>query len=255
MRQFDREWNRVSENILANGVWQDENHVRAKWDDGTLAPTKFVTGEKMIFDNTEALVPESKELPEQSPKKELEWIWIDKSNRVQDLRDKGVTIWDKWEIKEGEWAGTIGPAYGYQLRRPVRKMPISKVQWNHLAPKNAEYLKWAAEEKGVDYVMLDQVDYLIQGLLTNPGSRRYMTTLWGIEHLDEMKLEPCVWKTKWAYVDGKIDLIVGIRSNDICVGNPFNVYQYQVLQHMICQITGHGVGKLQFDICRRVSRI
>lgn len=249
MTQFDREWNRVAENILANGTWQDVEHVRAKWEDGTEAPAKFVTGEKMIFDNSEALVPQDKFLPEQAPKFELDWIWRQKSNKLEDLRKLGIKIWDKWEIKEGEWAGTIGPAYGYQLGKKCRRFPISKLQWGHLKPEEAEIIRHQMRMHSfTEFVLLDQVDFLIQTLLTNPGSRRLVTTLINIMDLDWMALEPCVWKTKWAYVAGKLDLIVGVRSNDICVGNPFNVYQYQVLQHMICQVVGLEPGKIQFDI-------
>lgn len=253
MGQFDKEWNRVLENIMLNGVWQKEEHVRAKWDDGTPAPAKFVTGEKMVFDNSEALVPTTKEIKRKSPLRELKWIWFLKSNVVQKLRDLGSSIWDKWEIKEGEWTGTIGPAYGHQLGKQCRKFPVEKLRWEHLHPEHAVELRQMIEDalaQGfiIKYVMLDQVDFLIQGLLTNPGSRRYILSLWGIEDLDYMALEPCVWKTGWQYVDGKIDLITGVRSNDICVGNPFNVFQYQVLWNLICQVTGHTPGKIQFDL-------
>lgn len=237
----DLEFDRVTERIEKFGTWQKPEHVRAKWEDGTPAPAKFVTGEKMFFDNTEVPILTKKRVYEKSARKELYWIWVMKSNKLEDLRKMGVTIWDKWEIKEGKWKGTIGPAYGYQLGKVCRKFPLDKFNWDHANPNQ----KYEYEGK---YIYLDQVDFLIQTLLTNPGSRRNITTLWNIEDLDEMALEPCVWKTNWIYEDGRLNLIVGIRSNDMCVGNPFNVYQYYVLQRMICQVTGLELGTLQFDI-------
>ena len=35
-----------------------------------------------------------------------------------------------------------------------------------------------------------------------------------------------------------------IRSNDIPLGNPFNVVQYAVLIHLLAQVTGHKPGLL-----------
>jgi thymidylate synthase len=46
----------------------------------------------------------------------------------------------------------------------------------------------------------------------------------------------------------KLHLIVGIRSNDMPLGNPFNVFQYHVLQRMIAQVTGYELGSLTFNI-------
>lgn len=249
MTEFDKAWGSLARKIIEKGNKQDIQHVRAKWEDGTPAPAKYLVGEKLKFDNTEALVMESKFIPEKAPKIELDWIWFKKSNNVQTLRDMGSNIWDKWEIKDPDspWYGTIGPAYGHQLGIKCRKFAKDKINKDHLDP-NMDIDKLFFDHKDDDFVLLDQVDFLIQGLLTNPGSRRYVTSLWNINDLDEMALEPCVWNTTWTYRDGKLDLIVGIRSNDFCVGNPFNVYQYQVLQHVICKVVGLGVGTIQFDI-------
>jgi thymidylate synthase len=245
MGQYDRQWTNIIDKITMTGTWQKPEHVRGRYEsDGAPAPTKFVTGEKMVFVNTsEALIPTTKKFKKKGPLRELFWIWMMKSNVVQDLRDLGSSIWDNWEIKEGEWAGTIGPAYGYQLGKVCRKFPLDKFNWEHAKPgQNYKY------DSELNVIYLDQVDFLIQTLLTNTGSRRLVTSLWDVDMLDEMALEPCVWKTSWQYVDGNLDLIVGIRSNDMCLGNPFNVYQYQVLHRIMCQICKLHPGKLQFDI-------
>lgn len=234
-------FNLLTERISKYGKWQELEHVRAKWEDGTPAKAKFLTGVKMYFENDEVPILTTKKVFYKSAIKELFWIWVLKSNKLEDLRKLGVHIWDKWEIKEGEWKGTIGPAYGYQLGKVCRKFPLEKFNWDQSDPKKKYYYD-------ENYIYLDQVDYLIQTLLTNPGSRRNITSLWNIEDLDEMALQPCVWKTNWIYEEGRLNLIVGVRSNDICVGNPFNVFQYYVLQRMICQVTGLHLGTLQFDI-------
>ena len=45
--------------------------------------------------------------------KEMLWIYQKQSNVVQDLRDVGVKVWNEWEIEDG----TIGKAYGYQIKQ------------------------------------------------------------------------------------------------------------------------------------------
>jgi thymidylate synthase len=227
--------------ILNFGEWQEDRDVRAKWEDGTPAPAKSIIGLTLKYDNTEVPALTNKKLGMITAVRELIWIWFMKSNKLKDLQAMGVTIWNKWEIKEGKWKGTIGPAYGYQLGKKCRKFAVDKLHREHLDP-NGLY------EEIDGFVMLDQVDFLIQSLLNNPGSRRLVTTLIAIEDLDDMELEPCVWKTKWIYHGKKLNVTVGVRSNDICVGNPFNVFQYYMLQRIICHILGFEMGTIQFDI-------
>lgn len=237
----DIQHNKVVREIIKKGKWQHPAFVKAVWEDGEKAPTKFLVGARMFFDNSEVPILTNKIVHELNARRELFWIWVYKSHRLADLRALGVKFWNKWEIKEGEWKGTIGPAYGYQLGKICRKFLKSKVRREHLNP-NVDYIE------DDTYIHLDQVDWLIQTLLTNPWSRHKVTSLWGVEDLDEMKLPPCVWNTTWVYDGELLHLKVGIRSNDIALGNPFNVYQYYVLQRMICQVTGHGLGTLEFKI-------
>jgi thymidylate synthase len=94
----------------------------------------------------------------------------------------------------------------------------------------------------------NQVQRLIRELNENPTSRRHVISLWNIDDLHDMALYPCVWHNQWLVKEGKLHLIVGIRSNDMALGNPFNVFQYYVLQRMIAQVTGYKLGTLTFNI-------
>jgi thymidylate synthase len=220
MNSADKQYLDLVRNIIKHGYSDEGENVRPKWADGTPAYTKSLISCKMQFDNSEVPILTTKQVAWKTAIKELLWIWQMKSNRIEDLHKMNVHIWDEWEIKEGKWAGTIGPAYGYQLGKKCRKV-------------NGE--------------LLDQVDYLLWSLKNNP-SRRMITTLWDKDDLDEMVLTPCVWKTNWLVKGRKLHLIVGIRSNDMALGNPFNVFQYSVLQRMIAQVTGYELGTLTFDI-------
>lgn len=136
--------------------------------------------------------------------KELLWIWQMQSNDVRKLQDMNVHIWDEWMQEDG----TIGKAYGYQL---------------------AKY---------------KQVDNLINTIKEDPTSRRMITTLWNIEDLPEMALQPCAFQTLWNINKGKLNCMLTIRSNDWFLGNPFNVAQYAALVHMIAQVTNYKPGRL-----------
>lgn len=136
--------------------------------------------------------------------KELLWIWQMQSNDVRKLQDMNVHIWDEWMLEDG----TIGKAYGYQL---------------------AKY---------------KQVDNLIKTIKEDPTSRRMITTLWNIEDLPEMALQPCAFQTLWNINKGKLNCMLTIRSNDWFLGNPFNIAQYAALVYMIAQVTNYKPGRL-----------
>lgn len=231
MSNFDIQYNHLIKDIIDNGIWDKDQVVRAKWADGTPAYTKSVISRKLHFDNSEVPILTTKQVYWKSAIKELLWIWQKKSNKVQDLRDMNCHIWDEWELPDG----TIGKAYGYQLGKPCRIIPSQRMEQER-------------RMIGIDFAKLDQVDYLLWSLKNNPASRRNIVTLWDKDDLDEMSLTPCVWKTNWIVKQGKLHLIVGIRSNDMALGNPFNIFQYYVLQRMIAQVTGYELGTLTFDI-------
>lgn len=228
MAKADLIYNQVAENIITNGVWDKDHDVRTVWADGTKAYTKSIISQQVTFDNTEVPIITSKRVAWKTAIKELLWIWQMKNNNVKDLQAMGVKIWNEWEIQDEDdkWYQTIGPSYGYQMGKKVRTI------------KDGVFAQHKA----------DQVDYLLNQLTFNPSSRRHVTSLWNIDELDEMALNPCVWNTQWLVKEGKLHLIVGVRSNDWALGAPFNQFQYYVLQRMIAQVTGYEMGTLTFNI-------
>lgn len=218
MTQFDKQYNSIIKDIINNGISDEEFDVRTKWDsDGTPAHTLSVISKQMRFDNSEVPILTTKKVAWKTAIKELLWIWQLKSNDVNDLNMMGVHIWDQWKQEDG----TIGHAYGFQLGKKNRSLNGEKV---------------------------DQVDYLLHQLKNNPSSRRHITMLWNPDELDAMALTPCVYETQWYVKHGKLHLEVRARSNDMALGNPFNVFQYNVLQRMIAQVTGYELGEYIFNI-------
>ncbi|EWH22382.1 thymidylate synthase [Bacillus haynesii] len=218
MSHYDQQYNAIIQKIIESGISDEEYQVRTKWDsDATPAHTLSIMSEKMRFDNSEVPILTTKKVAWKTAIKELLWIWQLKSNDVQVLNDMGVHIWDQWRLEDG----TIGAAYGYQLGKKNRTVNGQKV---------------------------DQVDYLLHQLKHNPSSRRHLTMLWNPDDLDGMALTPCVYETQWYVKEGKLSLEVRARSNDMALGNPFNVFQYNILQRMIAQVLGYELGEYIFNI-------
>lgn len=218
MSDFDLQYGAICREIISDGEWDKGQDVRPKWEtDKTPAYTKSLVSTRMFFDNLHVPIATQKYVAWKTAIKEIFWIWVLKSNRISTLQSMGVNIWDNWMLPDG----TIGKAYGYQLRKKVRTLDGKKV---------------------------DQVDYLLHQLKHNKHSRRLVVTLWNPDDLDEMALEPCVWATQWIVRKNVLHLEVTVRSNDMALGNSFNVFQYYVLQRMIAQVSGLEVGTLQFDI-------
>ena len=152
---------------------------------------------------------------------EMLWFYQAKSNDVRWLQERGVKIWNEWEIDENghyqgrifpkEYAHTIGTAYGYIVNK------------------------------------FNLTDKLINKLKENPTDRRMIMSLWQDDYLDTAVLPSCVWNSMWDVTDGKLNAIVTCRSNDVPLGMPFNICQYAVLIHMLAQVTGLKPGKLYYN--------
>lgn len=178
--------------------------------DRTGTGVRKLFGQQMRFDlQKEFPAPTLKKLFFESAKKEMFWIYQDQSNDVNLLREKyKVNVWNEWALDDG----TIGKAYGFQV----------------------------AKHK--------QLDKLIHGLKTNPYSRRHIISLWEIEDLPHMSLQPCAFQTIWTVTGNRLNCQLIQRSGDLGLGVPFNSAQYAVLVHMIAQVVGLEVGELWHTI-------
>lgn len=225
MSMFDLVYSQLVRQVINEGVAQDSSTVRAHYADGKPAPTISVEGVSFAI-TPEMGVPilQSKFVGHKWAFTEIEWIWQEMSNDVEWLNDRGVTIWDSWRLEDS----TIGKAYGWQLANKKRWLPKFSI--------------------GGYSLILNQVDYVINQLKFNPSSRRIMTTLWDVEDLDEMSLEPCVWATHWTVQSGKLNLHVKQRSADICLGLPYNVLQYHALHALMADEVGLELGTMYWNI-------
>jgi len=205
--------------ILKDGEWDLNENVRPKWENGTPAHTIKKFGIVNRYNLQE-------EFPISGVRKtnwkgaidEIIWIWLLKSNNVKTLNSK---IWDQW-ANVGQYPhqeiGSIGKAYGYQLGK-----------------------KCVVTSNGKK---IDQVDNVINKLITNPASRRILTEIFNHAELHEMNLEPCVHEATFNVSNGTLNLTLNQRSNDTLAAGSWNVVQYAALLHMMAQATGLKAGEL-----------
>ena len=144
---------------------------------------------------------------------ELLWFLRGESN-IKTL-PKNNHIWDDWADENGD----LGPIYG--------------VQWR----------AWPTPDGGV----IDQIEWLIETLKTEPDSRRMVVSAWNVSELDKMKLPPCHMGFQMYVADGKLSCRVNQRSADMFIGVPFNIASYALLTHMVAQQAGLEVGELIWD--------
>ncbi|MGO4109861.1 thymidylate synthase [Paenibacillus sp. YAF4_2] len=216
MGKADWIYSELVNDILEHGYWDKDLDVRTTWADGSPAYTKSLISKQLIFDNSEVPILTTKRVPWKSAIHELLWFYVKRTSDCTYLDENNVKIWKEWTNTNNH----IGKAYGYQLGKPIM----------------------------INGKITNQVHNLIDQLINNPASRRHVISLWNIDDLDQMELYPCVWNNQWLIKQGTLHLVVNARSNDIGLGNPFNVFQYYVLQRMIAQVTGYNLGSLTFNI-------
>jgi thymidylate synthase len=247
MTVADKVYGDIIRQIDKYGKWDTDAPVRAKWKDDTPAYTKSLLNVQMKFNNDKETLDSiltQKRVPQQDPIREILWIWQKMSNSVRVLREMGCNVWNEWELSDG----TIGRAYGWQLANKKRTIVKDELFYEMLKNEEFSFKKEKWHQKLFETIKLNQVDWLLYTLKKNPYSRRIKTTLWAVNDLDYMALEPCVYETHWQVWGGKLHLTVNVRSNDMGLGNPYNIYQYSILHRMIAQVTGFKAGTICFNI-------
>ena len=196
--------------ILDHGVWDTDQAVRPRWEDGSPAHTVKKFGIVNRYDLQEEFpILTLRRTFWKTAVDELLWIWQKKSNNIHQLNGH---IWDQW----ADESGSIGKSYGYQLGV------------KHQYPEGE----------------FDQVDRVIYDLRHNPASRRILTSLYNHRDLHEMALYPCAWSMTFNVSGNVLNAILNQRSQDMLAANNWNVVQYSVLVHMLARVSGLVPGEL-----------
>ena len=213
------------QHVLDNG--EDVN-------DRTGVGTRSVFGYQMRFDLTAGFpAVTTKKLAWKSVVGELLWF-LEGSTDERRLAEITYAK-DRTELvgRNTIWtanADAQGQALGYENNDSVKELgPVYGYQWRDF--DGCEILD------GVD-----QIEWLIDEIRTNPDSRRLILSAWNPNQLSQMALPPCHTLAQFRVVNGKLSCQLYQRSADMFLGVPFNIASYSLLTHMLAQICGLEVG-------------
>ena len=194
-------------------------------EDRTGVGTKGIYGAMMKFDLSDGQIPlfTTKKVFWRAVVEELLWFISGETDSYV-LEDSGINIWQGNTSREfldrvglhDVPEGDIGTGYGFQWRN-----------WN------GDYRAWIeqGERTGVD-----QFANLLDGLKSDPNSRRHVLTAWNVSQIKGAALPPCHAMSTFKVLGGKLHCTVLCRSQDLFLGTPFNVASYALLTHMIAKL-------------------
>ncbi len=156
---------------------------------------------------------------------EMLWMLGGHSN-AELLAEMGFGIWRKWAKDK---SGDLGPIYGWQ--------------WRNFDGDYESFYNARPGKSGTD-----QISWVMNELKNNPESRRMVVSAWNPNQLNEMALPPCHWSFELYVDDYKLNMKLHQRSCDVFLGVPYNIAEYALLLHMICNVTGYRPGILIHDM-------
>src|SRR5699024_1710697 len=154
---------------------------------------------------------------------------------IRDLWDKGVNFWNK------DWENFVGlPKEDiYTLYRNYRDSVYKKEVNEYDMGKIYSYQYRLSDN-------IDQIQNLINGMVTNPMSTFLIVTAWNPSELPEMCLKPCHFNFQITCYPLKelpdkygFTLHWSQRSCDYFLGIPTNIIFYYSLGLLLGEITGH----------------
>jgi thymidylate synthase len=174
--------------------------------DRTGTGIRSIFGYQMRFDLEEGFpLVTTKKLHLRSIIHELLWFLKGDTN-IRYLKENGVSIWDEWADENGD----LGPVYGFQWR-----------SWP--TPSGTH---------------IDQIARVVEGIKTNPYSRRHIVSAWNPAYVDHMALPPCHTLFQFYVAEDKLSCQLYQRSADTFLGVPFNIASYALLTMMVAQVCG-----------------
>jgi thymidylate synthase len=224
---MDKQYKEMLQYVLDNGTYKKD-----RTGTGTLS----VFGYDMRFDLSEGFPAiTTKKLAWKSVVSELLWMLEgseDERRLAEILYDKPreelinkKTIWTDNADKQGKELGytntdlikSLGPVYGSQWR------------------------SWYNGQTSEEY---DQIAQLINSLKNNPSSRRHILSAFNVGEIGMMALPPCHYAAEFNVTSDRLSCKFNMRSNDLFLGNPFNVAGYALLTHILAKECGYEVGDL-----------
>ena len=137
--------------------------------------------------------------------------FLNGATNIKDFKKYGCNYWDNWADSNGN----LGPIYGKQ--------------WVEFNGQN-----------------VNQIQNIINEAKQNPESRRLLVSAWNPAQQHEMALPPCFHSFQLNIDNNNLNMLANMRSVDLMVGFPSDVFFHYVLQQIFCAELGLEPGKLCF---------
>ena len=228
------------QDVHANGVGKD---------DRTGTGTRSVFGRQIRCDLSEGFpLLTTKKVFLRGIIHELLWF-VQGDTNIKYLVDNNVGIWNEWPfqnylVKNGLDAKFEKHSEPWQaeLATFIEKIKTDDTfakQWGELGPVYGK--QWR------NFSGIDQLEWVINEIKTNPTSRRLIVSAWNPAEIEEMAkagLPPCHTLFQF-YVshDNKLSCQLYQRSADLFLGVPFNIASYALLTMMVAQVCDLELGE------------
>ena len=227
------------QDVHANGVGKD---------DRTGTGTRSVFGRQIRCDLSEGFpLLTTKKVFLRGIIHELLWFVRGDTN-IKYLVDNNVGIWNEWPfqnylVKNGLDKDLVKHSDEWQAKLDefianIKRDDAFAKQWGELGPVYGK--QWR------NFSGIDQLEWVINEIKTNPTSRRLIVSAWNPAEIEEMAkagLPPCHTLFQF-YVshDNKLSCQLYQRSADLFLGVPFNIASYALLMMMVAQVCDLELG-------------
>ena len=268
MNNLDIQHKQLIEKILKDG----ENKL-----DRTGVGTRSIFGHQMRFKMTDGFpLLTLRKIHTKSLIHEILWFlsaYDDKykkfrNTNIRYLVDNGVTFWTDWPL--ANYNKYNSPLSQKEFEKRIMEDDDFALQWGDLGPVYGK--QW------LNFSGVNQIDEVINLLKNDPDSRRIILNAWNPPEIPHMMLPPChmffqlysfdmgederfyfFTKDRVTYKKAhksisscfpkrRLDMQLYIRSQDVYLGQPFNIAEYALLLHMLAQVTNMVAGNLIYTI-------
>ena len=152
------------------------------------------------------------------------------------LDDKVKRSWSK-EYAEAEWQWYLsGDRNIAKLGELYGKVPAI---WKRMADDDGN----VNSNYGWQWKRNNQLELVIQMLKDNPETRQAAVSIYDAKEWDKYTFDtPCTYAVQFTILNGKLNMSVVMRSNDLWYGFCNDQYQFSCLQLLVAQKTGYDVG-------------
>tara|TARA_B110000971_G_scaffold133515_1_gene136623 strand:- start:29 stop:685 length:657 start_codon:yes stop_codon:yes gene_type:complete len=134
----------------------------------------------------------------------------------------------QWYLTGEPTAQTLGKLYG----------KIPKI-WQDMTDGNGK----VNSNYGAQWERGWQLDKVVAMLKNNPDTRQAAVSIYDGKEISTYKYDtPCTYAVQFTVVDGKLNMCITMRSNDLWFGFCNDQYCFSQLQEMVSKRTGYDMG-------------